>query len=456
MNRQALGMNFLPLLFLLAVPESQAAAKPAYPGRADFPAFAPHSLQDSSEELGWFRETLSLADVDGDGDLDFFSGQGRGAKEYWFENRGQKKWLHHLVSDSNDADVGAAVADVDGDGDLDRLAGGFLYLHPGPGKTTPFVTLRTGAPAYTHDLLVGDIDKDGRTDFVTIDFPGIQWYRNPGAPYTDWPMTQVSGPDSISQHGGLALGDFDGDGDLDISRVDCWFENQDGGKTWRRRFGPDFGVSDSRASWGLSARTVAEDIDGDGDVDLAQAESDVKNGRVAWFENRYLGDVWIPHLVKDSVDGQDFHSLILADFDGDGDKDFFSCGSGGSVGAKHWYVWENLDGRGWTFQEHVIWKDAARSGHESVAFDMDGDGDLDILSKEMAGNHVWLENLRINGGPGGISQPRRPAVKRHPRARWNGLGPVLLQPSGDPSNLRDGLGRSHGSYFWRLPREDGN
>lgn len=428
-----------------------AAAKPAAPGLAAFPAFTPRLFPDTAVEVKYFRETLSPADIDGDGDLDFFSGQGRGGKEFWFENRGQGSWASHLVSDSNDADVGAAVADVNGDGYPDRIAGGFVHLHPGPGNPGPFVTLRTGAPAYTHDLLVGDIDKDGRPDFVMIDYPGIKWYRNPGPPFSDWPATDVSGQDSINQHGGLALGDFDGDGDLDISRIDRWFENRDGGRTWVQRFGPEFGSYDPRF-WGLSARAVAEDIDGDGDIDLAQAECDVENGRVAWFENRYLGDVWIPHLIKDSVDGQDFHSLVLADFDGDGDKDFFSGGGANSLGAKHWYIWENLDGKGGAFREHVIWKDAAHGGHESVAFDVDGDGDLDIVSKEFGGYHLWLENRLIDGAPGRVTGPGRPAWRLESRAWWGGRGPVRLHPPGKAAEARDGLGRSLGG---RLPGPSG-
>jgi hypothetical protein len=307
----------------------------------------------------------------------------------------------------------------------------------GPG---PFVPVRTGAFDYTHDLLAGDIDKDGRPDFVTLDKLGLSLYRNPGPPYKDWAVTLIS-DSTTGLHGGLALGDFDRDGDLDVSRVNCWFENRDGGRTWVPRFGPDFGQPAERF-WGLSARVVVEDIDGDGDLDLAQAECDVDNGRVAWFENRYYGDVWIPHLVKDSVDGQDFHSLVLADFDGDGDKDFFSCGSSLSRGAKQWYVWENLDGQGWEFREHVIWKDAARGGHESVAFDVDGDGDPDILSKEFTGYHTWLENLGVPGGPGKVAGSARPAWRLETRAWWSGRGKVGFLPPGALSRPRDGLGRS--------------
>lgn len=381
---------------------------------AEFPAFLSHRLSDSAGLDRPFRETLSPVDLDRDGDLDFFTGQGSGGRTYWFENLGDGNFQPHAAGDSNNADVGAAIADVDGDGDMDRLSGSFLHLNPGNPRKGVFTTVNTGAPPFTHDLLAGDIDGDGRTDFVTINYPGIQWFRNPGPPFASWPANQVSGFDTVPQHGGIALGDFDWDGDLDIFRVNCWFENRDSGKTWIRRRGPDFGIYDP-AQYGLSARTVVLDIDMDGDLDLAQAECDVTNGRVAWFENQARGETWVRHLVKDSTDRQDFHSLALADFDGDGDMDFFSCGGLAYTAARHWYVWENLDGKGGAFKEHVIWRNAAQGGHEAVAFDVDGDGDMDILGKEFMGYHVWLENrLLVGQGNGSLQSDTRPAIGFHP------------------------------------------
>lgn len=360
-----------------------------------FPSFVAHPLGDSLAGIGTFQEILSPADLDKDGDLDFFTGEGSGGKEYWFENRGAGSFVHHIVSDSNDADVGSASVDVDGDGDIDRLAGSFLYRNPGNPGSGPFITERTGTVGGVHDLLAGDIDGDGRPDFVTINYPGIQWSRNPGTPKDTWPTTEVSGWDTISQHGGIALGDFDGDGDLDISRINRWYENRDSGKSWVQRPGPDFGIYIT-GFYGLSARALARDIDGDGDIDLAQAECDIPNGRVAWFENVDRGATWKTHMIKDSTDGQDFHSLALADFDGDGDLDFFSCGSMVSRDPPKWYVWENMDGKSRTFREHVI-LDRSPGGHEAIAFDADGDGDMDILGKEFNGYHVYLEN-RLKSG----------------------------------------------------------
>ena len=72
----------------------------------------------------------------------------------------------------------------------------------------------------------------------------------------------------------------------------------------------------------------------------------------------------------------------MADFDNDGDADIFSCEMEGIPGDKapRWFLWENADGKGQRFTEHVI-LDAKLGGHLAVAADVDGDGDLDIVSK---------------------------------------------------------------------------
>jgi hypothetical protein len=413
---------------------SAALAVAAHP--APFPDFVAHSLGDSLAGIGTFQEVLSPVDLDGDGDLDFFSGEGSGGREFWFENRGAGAFIPHVVSDSNDADVGAATADVDGDGDIDRLAGSFLYRNPGDPLAGPFTAERTGEAAGVHDLLAGDIDGDGRPDYVTIHYPGIQWHRNPGTPGAPWPATEISSWDTVSQHGGIALGDFDGDGDADVARINRWYENQDSGKRWQLRPGPDFGRY-IPGFYGLSARTLVRDIDGDGDVDLAQAECDVPNGRVAWFENVDRGASWTLHLVKDSTDGQDFHSLALADFDGDGDLDFLSCGSMISRGVPKWYVWENQDGKSRTFREHVI-LEGPPGGHETVAFDADGDGDIDILGKEFNGYHLYLENRLKTGAQVRRMDPYRGREGRETRI-WR-LSTPVFGIGGSP--LVDAAGRS--------------
>ncbi|MCX5685845.1 MAG: hypothetical protein NT049_19500, partial [Planctomycetota bacterium] len=57
-----------------------------------------------------------------------------------------------------------------------------------------------------------------------------------------------------------------------------------------------------------------------------------------------------------------------------------------------WFLWENVDGKGETFREHVVFQ--GKEGHEAVAGDVDRDGDIDICTKPWKGDeHIFLENL---------------------------------------------------------------
>jgi hypothetical protein len=52
----------------------------------------------------------------------------------------------------------------------------------------------------------------------------------------------------------------------------------------------------------------------------------------------------------------------------------------GGEAPPRWYIWENVDGRGKTWKEHVI-LDANLGGHAAVLGDVTGNGKLDIVAK---------------------------------------------------------------------------
>ena len=95
---------------------------------------------------------------------------------------------------------------------------------------------------------------------------------------------------------------------------------------------------------------------------------------------------------------------FLADFDGDGDPDIFTVEMEAIPGARppRWVIWENVDDKSATLTERVIF-DGNLGGHEAVAADVDGDGDIDLCAKlwrprkdnaNAGRNHAdFLENL---------------------------------------------------------------
>jgi hypothetical protein len=148
---------------------------------------------------------------------------------------------------------------------------------------------------------------------------------------------------------------------------------------------------DEQHQYGISVRTWTGDMDGDKDIDLVQAEKDNPDGHIAWFENDGKGN-WTRHIIRAEGQGQDFHSLAVADFDGDGDLDVYSGGGPISASKKFGsYIRENAGGK-WI--ERVL---SDKQCHEAEAADVDADGDIDICSKPWNGSneHLFLRNMLV-------------------------------------------------------------
>ena len=360
----------------------------------DFPEFAYHEIDEVGNRMG----QTSLVDVDRDGDLDWITGCSNG-DVWWFEYRGPDDWVRHEIGGGAGTDVGGTAFDVDGDGWVDQVSGSTWFRNPGTPRTKPFVKHSNGSIGRSHDNVAADVDGDGRLDLVTMsDRSAVYWYKIPRDPTEDWEEHHV-GP---SVHGGLAprgVGDLDGDGDADVVRSTGWFENTDGkGAQWAWHANLDGGhdgkYKDTTRSWIV-------DLDRDGDNDVVMCDCDRGGNdthRVHWFENADgRGGRWNRHAIA-SRKG-DLHTLSVADFDGDGDPDVFSgegpLGASGPDDKRRWFIWENAEGRGGAWKEHVILE--GPRCHEGVAADVDGDGDVDVCSKPWNGSlHVYLENLRVD------------------------------------------------------------
>ena len=240
--------------------------------------------------------------------------------------------------------------------------------------------------AQSWDVALGDLDGDGDLDaFVANAFQG-------GEENAVW-INAGDGTFSLSDQTlgygqGVELGDVDGDGDLDSVVTGWWGKAHT--SIWINDGAGIF--TDSGQGLGKALRSSLGDLDGDGDLDLYQT----RMGANSVYLNDGTG------VFSDT--GQRLGSAItaavgMADLDGDGDLDVLA--GGWEESAK---VWVN-DGVG-IFSEHEQVLSAATVHiHDLALGDMDGDGDLDAFMAIASGipNQIWL-----NDGTGEFSDSKEP------------------------------------------------
>ena len=184
--------------------------------------------------------------------------------------------------------------------------------------------------------------------------------------------------------------DMDDDGDLDVLSASylpaadnnvqiAWYEN-DGDENYTAH------TITSSAEYGTSVFAV--DVDGDGDLDVLSASAG--DDTIAWYEND--GDEsFTLRTITTSADGATSSaigasSVFAADVDGDGDMDVLSASWWDE--KLSWY--ENDGAQGFTAR--TITASAPRA-NSVFAADVDGDGDMDVLSASLEdGKIAWYEN----------------------------------------------------------------
>jgi len=230
-----------------------------------------------------------------------------------------------------------------------------------------------------------DVDGDGDMDVLGAAYNAddITWWENLDGTGTNWSEHIVDGEYDSAR--GVYAEDVDGDGDVDVLGAALnadditWWENLDGtGLNW---------AIHTVASEFDGARSVfAEDVDGDGDMDVLGAANFADD--ITWWENLDgTGLNWSEHTVAGEFD---YATCVYAeDVDGDGDMDVLGAAAIDDDIA--W--WENLDGTGLNWLEHTLNGDFDGAKHV-YAEDVDGDGDMDVLGAAAWDDDIaWWENL---------------------------------------------------------------
>jgi hypothetical protein len=239
---------------------------------------------------------------------------------------------------SANAPYSVELVDLNGDAHLDAITGNragssvSVFLGDGSGGFLPRTDFPV--PAEVSIAAVGDMNGDGRFDVVAAADLRICLLAGDGAGHLAAPVSTILGGSlSDSQVWGLALGDLDQDGDLDV------VTNYHGPLVELLNSGSGtFTRQDVGSSIGSRALAIA-DITGDGRADVI-ATSDFNDGIIVFSGDGSGGLVQGPVIPT----GVSPWSLGVTDLDGDGDLDVVTpnigsntlsilLGAGGVLGA---------------------------------------------------------------------------------------------------------------------------
>jgi HEAT repeat protein len=335
-------------------------------------------------------EAATAFDVNRNGKLDIVCGG------YWYE---APHWKKHFLREIKEEggyhyDFANLAMDVDGDGWIDTVGAAWhnrmLYWVRNPGKAGgPWEVFEIDTPGNMETALAYDINGDGQLDILPNIMTEAAWYefrRDPTAPQgVRWHKHPL--PKEAAGHG-IGAGDVNGDGRMDIVTPRGWLEQTDDGWRWH----PEFNLGHA------SIPILVHDVDGDGRADLIWGlghnyglfwlEQTVEDGRRAWKR----------HLIDDSWSQP--HFMLLADLNNDGRLELvtgkrYYAHNGNDPGANdpqciYSYSFD-VSTRKWTRR---LIHEGGRVGFgiNTVAVDIDGDGDLDLIAPGKSGLYL-LENL---------------------------------------------------------------
>ena len=358
------------------------------------PAYTARSISTSAAGA----QSVHAADIDGDGDIDVLGAALGGDRISWYENDGEvpPSFATHSISSSAAGAVSIFASDVDGDGDIDVLAAlqgeDEIVWYESDGASPPAFVERivSNSAAGTQTVFATDVDRDGDVDLLAAsqDDDTIAWFENDGA--VDPAFTERLISESADQARSVSAADLDGDGDVDLlsaSQGDdtiAWHEND---SIHRDAVFPEATpLATSGADWAMPSA----DVDGDGDVDLFTVSRNAPG--VAWHENDGGSPpAFSMHVIAtDPIGGA---TARAADLDGDGDPDLVSTSP--EEGLVVWY--ENDVARGGPWVVHSL--APPQTPQVAVTADLDRDGDIDILYSTNSPQYEWTaEWYESDGG----------------------------------------------------------
>jgi hypothetical protein len=363
-----------------------------------------HTIDDSSRGADGVR----LHDADGDGLLDIVTGWEEGGVVRLYKNPGagkaREKWPTFKVGSAPNVED-AVMADLDGDGFTDVISSSegktrTMFVHWGTSRDLKKSEWKTEAvPASVKSMMwmfALPMQIDGRHGLEI--FAGgkgegaeLGWWEAPARPrqLSDWRWHRLR---EVGWLMSLASSDMDGDGDLDLvfsdrkgPRTGCfWLENPGTEKIAGPWVEHAIGAGGSEAMF-LSLG----DVDGDGLQDVVVA---VKPKELLFLRRLSRdGQRWQTERIQLPENSGNAKAVSIGDLDLDGRADLvFTCE--GADKGKSGVMWLSKDRAQNKWLPHDISGPDGIKHDLAPLLDLDGDGDLDVITCEETKNLVfWYE-----------------------------------------------------------------
>ena len=348
-------------------------------------------------------EGVAVGDFNRDGKLDIAAGF------VWYE---APDWnMHSIVDEPPTYDPKGYsnsfccfAEDVNADGWTDLLVVDFpgtpTWWFENPRGTSGPWKKHTATPVTNNESpQYLDIDGDGRRELILAFAPDPQEPDGPARqmgfakptddPYAEWTLHAVSepaAPGTQKYSHGLGVGDISGDGHNDILCSDGWWE------------APQSTGSDAwafhAAPFGQAAHMHVYDYDGDGDADVLTSSPHAYG---IWWHEQLADGQWKSHEIDKSF--SQTHAVCVADINGDGLPDFVTgkrwwAHASGDPGVDEpavfcWFELKRKDGRP-EWIRHQFDHDSGPGTQFELA-DVDGDGLIDVITSNKKGVHFFRQ-----------------------------------------------------------------
>jgi len=337
--------------------------------------------------LSFVARESEWADIDGDGDLDAVSLSSNYI--FWHENLGLGKFsnehsLYYAGKNPSMLRKSLNVVDIDADGDLDVMAS----QNSSDGTVlcrndgSGNFTIETAHTAGHYNMEMAFIDNDMLIDIIYTSIAGDKVGWKKNLGNGLYSETTID--NALNGPNEILSQDMDNDGDNDIV-VTISYDNKLG---WFENIGNGVFSSFQQLDINASLSSIhLNDLNGDNKVDIIAVSN--AYDKLTWYEN-LGGGLFSPAILIDQQSSNNFYQVFSDDLDGDGDVDILTTSL---HGAKYYLN----SGMGFSeFEMSTVFGTPDFQGGTIRTGDFDNDGDIDVLSCANGDYNVFFYQNMFN------------------------------------------------------------